>query len=486
MHDSLDYRLRTAPAIRAAIEGGLKLLCTHILSNSPVLKGSPDLSEEEFNGFFASPLLQIPIFAQSLLSESEAHSQSRAQKLQLVQEGISTLHQLSRCSMRASDRDGLTETPQLCNIDSGYHIIREWPDGGSSEIGIPELSFDVDFEKFVRVVLSLRWLKLRSNFDEHLDKEQKGGYGAAKFAAEESTIASQLNALHFKQAPPSSVASSSLSTSTTHFEEEVVSLPPPPTLEAHEKEKMCPYCCLVLPAKTFSEQRQWKRHLVKDLRPYICLCTNCDQPGRTYDSLKDWRVHLNKPHYRSWRCLHPDHVNNDGDDEYWLQFDTTSMFRIHLKIFHPDDKPNIYWGSVNFTSQYAAFPQWCFVCLEHFSQPEILLQHVSKHLKSMSLLALPWRDDMTADEVTENEATIGSNRTDNNALPEIDSTAANATEELEAQRFRLFLSAVNDKPHNDALSKWLKEDKGRSTELEQSALEEQQQQLHMSYDDHAI
>jgi hypothetical protein len=215
------------------------------------------------------------------------------------------------------------------------------------------------------------------------------------------TVGSEFQSNTFRLPPPSSAPSSTTSSTADGgfgsggpFE-----VPPPPKLEAEEKEKACPYCCLVLPAKTFLTQKKakrWERHLLEDLQPYICLFANCSQRGKSYSSFKDWQAHLSQPHSHSWLCpLHSEDA--DDADEESLLFGTLANFENHLSTYHADLNP-LTADLVHRASQPAVLPQWCFVCFEELPSLPILQKHMANHFKSMSLLALPWRDDIGDEE----------------------------------------------------------------------------------------
>ncbi|KAK3896818.1 hypothetical protein C8A05DRAFT_39630, partial [Staphylotrichum tortipilum] len=220
-------------------------------------------------------------------------------------------------------------------------------------------------------------------------------------ATHEETVVSEFVVANFKPPPASSAPSSSASTTVDGdfggggpFD-----VPQPPRLDGNEKEKACPYCYLVLPAKTFSTQKRakrWERHLLEDLQPA-------------------WQTHLSQPHYRSWHCsLHPKDGSSDAADGEPITFDTFLKFKSHLKIFHPDLDESSADDSFRHGHQLAALPQWCFVCFEALPQSAILLQHMVKHFKSMSLLALPWRDDITDEEAMASVKVVSSGATNDN------------------------------------------------------------------------
>lgn len=221
-------------------------------------------------------------------------------------------------------------------------------------------------------------------------------------AAPSETVATEFQSTTIRLAPPSSAPSSTTSSNADGgfrsggpFE-----APPPPKLNAGDKENACPYCCLVLPAKIFSTQKRakrWERHLLEDLQPYICLFENCTQRGKSYSSFKDWQAHLNQPHYHSWLCpLHPEDA--DDADEGPFLFANLARFRAHLDIYHTDLDLSTTEDLIHRASQLAALPQWCFICFEELPTLPVLQKHMADHLKSMSLLALPWRDDIGDEE----------------------------------------------------------------------------------------
>ncbi|KAM0476146.1 hypothetical protein ACHAPX_006563 [Trichoderma viride] len=240
----------------------------------------------------------------------------------------------------------------------------------------------------------------------------------------DETVASEFVVAKFKPPPASAAPSSSASTTAAvgFGDDSPFHKPQPPRLDGNEKEKACPYCCLVLPARTFStdeKSKRWERHLLEDLQPYVCLVANCTSPGKTYSSFKAWKSHLSQPHYHSWQCsLHPGDDNSIAANTESLTFNTLVEFKSHLKLYHPDCDPM----SANDPSQHvrrrAVLPQWCFVCFKVLPEPAVLLQHMASHFKSMSLLALPWRDDIIDNEAIASDKIVSSSPADklNDAL----------------------------------------------------------------------
>ena len=225
------------------------------------------------------------------------------------------------------------------------------------------------------------------------------------------TVGSELRSASFPLASPKSVASSTTSSNidAVFGKESPFEIPPPPNVEEGETEKACPYCCLVLPIKTFSAQGRttaWKRHLLEDLQPYICLFPNCSLQGKSYSSFKDWHTHLHQPHSHSWLCpLHTEELHESSVNT--LSFDSLLKFENHLNSHHPDLDPQTTKEVTRKAGQPAALPQQCFICFADLPTAPILEKHMANHFKPMLLLALPWRDDI------DNEKAIASDQQTN-------------------------------------------------------------------------
>jgi hypothetical protein len=275
------------------------------------------------------------------------------------------------------------------------------------------------------------------------------------------TAATDLDVPAFRASPstaaPSSAASASevggLGTAGT-FE-----VPPAPQIHKGEKEKMCPYCCLVFPDQLFSahkKSRKWKKHLLEDMQPYICIFKNCDQAGKSYRSFKEWQAHLNKPHDQDWVCplSHP-HI--DTTEVQTFIFGTIEEFQTHLEAAHPDLEASSTHNIFRVASQPAALPQWCFVCLAEQTSDIALQRHVANHLESAFLLALPGRDDIEESY----EASMGKPSTGTTGsvtaqpfeadLPDLsdlysdnsDGITAEATQNMSSNDFATQLSSLN-------------------------------------------
>ncbi|KAL4986564.1 hypothetical protein BDW68DRAFT_178686 [Aspergillus falconensis] len=72
-------------------------------------------------------------------------------------------------------------------------------------------------------------------------------------------------------------------------------LPPPPQVDADSPEFECPYC-FTLCAEETARPHAWRRHILRDLRPYICTFENCKDADQQYDTFTDWVSHESSSH----------------------------------------------------------------------------------------------------------------------------------------------------------------------------------------------
>ncbi|KAL7907408.1 hypothetical protein GGI35DRAFT_470623 [Trichoderma velutinum] len=480
-HASLDYRLRTAPTSRALVETNLDTVCKRLLGT---LKGSSKVSNDEFDALLNAPRSQVLPDTRAMLLKSTFNSSMRINQLKLVDAMINTLCQNSLAIQRAVNRKTLVEIPRLLDFDKEYVVIREQR-GDSANPGslIDGIRFDIGtgFEDFLREALTHKWFRFHSSDEKDFNDGQRCyrqmllercvttisarrrqlAYFQAHYSHED-TFASELKVASFKPQWSNLVPYSSLST----FADDrfgfrfggPFDIPPPPKLAGNEEEKACPYCCLVLPAKTFSMQKRagrWEQHLLDDLQPYICLFSNCDQPGRTYSSFTECRQHIIQAHYRSWECsLHTKDGISDAANEKVLTFDTLKKLEMHLRISHPGLDPSSASDPLQHKRQMDIWPRWCFVCCQVIPEFEKLLKHIASHLESMSLLALPWRDDIVVEEAIASDRATCSVATDDVQLDRIGFCSCDKTDEvmidpvrkLGKREFASLLLAVNEIP----------------------------------------
>ncbi|XMA12032.1 hypothetical protein WAI453_004823 [Rhynchosporium graminicola] len=87
------------------------------------------------------------------------------------------------------------------------------------------------------------------------------------------------------------------------IEEHLLTVPPPPS-EAFEGVPFefghpfqCPYCWT---EQTVKGRNAWKKHVFRDLRPYVCTFKECNL--RMFRSRNEWFAHELQAHRREWTC----------------------------------------------------------------------------------------------------------------------------------------------------------------------------------------
>ncbi|CAI7654372.1 unnamed protein product [Penicillium manginii] len=105
-------------------------------------------------------------------------------------------------------------------------------------------------------------------------------------------------------------------------------LPRPPVVPSGRKEWECPYCLVVCPIKEFRPEN-WKKHIVADIMPYLCVLESCPMSTALFKSKKDWLSHMKNGHkLESWTCL---------DHDTKLSFPRISDFFQHMHDQHSDE-----------------------------------------------------------------------------------------------------------------------------------------------------
>ncbi|OJK04584.1 hypothetical protein ASPACDRAFT_56050 [Aspergillus aculeatus ATCC 16872] len=176
--------------------------------------------------------------------------------------------------------------------------------------------------------------------------------------------------------------------------------PPPPPLAPGQEEFACPYCRYKLPAARYASHDAWRKHVLTDLEPYICIFDACTEETNTFRTLQQWLYHMEVHHSSTWICRVPrcrnrtfyrqiafeQHgINAHGYTSESLKTICHESRRPYPAIFHrcpfcgprPDQDPprddDAYLG--NAAAHHAAHR---------------LYHHVARHLEEFALLAIPY------------------------------------------------------------------------------------------------
>ncbi|RYP17189.1 hypothetical protein DL767_010064 [Monosporascus sp. MG133] len=371
-HASLDHRLRAAPTAKAAVEAELEALCERLLT---VLNGGSDILDDELDEFAELEPSKVDKFAEKLMKKANHDPDDQVHILGTVVSMISALHRISLSIRKASNRNSLAKIPELFDED----------DDGASSLG--------------------------------------------------DTAASELQTVSIPLRTPSNVSPSTTASSEGGELRDMGSFefPPPPDLKKWEREKACPYCCLVLPQDTYIQKKgykYWRRHLVEDTQPYICLFRHCNAGGKTYRTFTEWQTHLKRPHFESWTCP----LEHEGEEDtavHAFAFESEADCEAHLDFEHLELEDEQVRDVLRTAGQQATLPRQCFVCFKGFPEATDLVavqRHVASHLQVIFLLALPWVEDV------ESENAAFSNNVNSSAGSDVDDLHDIEIGELQSKR----------------------------------------------------
>ncbi|KAJ3578723.1 hypothetical protein NPX13_g1842 [Xylaria arbuscula] len=156
-----------------------------------------------------------------------------------------------------------------------------------------------------------------------------------------------------------------------------------PDLPAQDESKTsleCPYCHMSLALNEMKDRNNWKRHVFRDLRPYICTFSDCLDPDRLFATRRDWVYHEMQLHRRQWICqqcacgyaskseitnhIRRNHQFNITDRELAILLDMSER---------PNDEGN---------------HDRCPFCHATMSTRK-LLDHIAGHMEELALFSLP-------------------------------------------------------------------------------------------------
>ncbi|KAH8655708.1 hypothetical protein BX600DRAFT_72251 [Xylariales sp. PMI_506] len=145
---------------------------------------------------------------------------------------------------------------------------------------------------------------------------------------------------------------------------------------------LCPFCHAMIEVNS---RATWKKHVFRDLRPYVCLETSCQVLDNEYQLRSDWKSHMRQEHWNSWPCPF-------GCSQI---FDTASAFRDHVISTHKDTTE----ATISTLKTLVGQPDLaksigpCPLCLDfHINTAAQYDSHVAAHLEQIALFALPKLD----------------------------------------------------------------------------------------------
>ncbi|KAJ3459400.1 hypothetical protein MRS44_015473 [Fusarium solani] len=226
----------------------------------------------------------------------------------------------------------------------------------------------------------------KSRLAEGLDEDE------AEFGGRATTIASSLPE-HLKEASKSTEASeaqlailddgrsdaSATSYATSSPDSTQLRVPPIPK-EHIDGSFKCPFCHMIASIDT---RHAWKKHVFRDLRPYVCLSAACQTPDHLYMRRNDWKMHMKREHWKSWHCPFG----------YDAEFDSAKGFQNHIKTAHEQnvslEKIHALEG-LSSRADVAKAKGRCPLCYDfQVGSEKQYEKHVGQHLEHLALFTLP-------------------------------------------------------------------------------------------------
>ncbi|KAF7874884.1 hypothetical protein EAF04_002058 [Stromatinia cepivora] len=289
----------------------------------------------------------------------------------------------------------------------------------------------------------------------------RGSLNTMQYSA---TEASSVNRLKFASYPKS-VALSGITKSAVARREQLDIPAPPYKSEGESREAVCPYCFRIVDKEDMVQAR-WKRHILRDIEPYVCLFDGCEKSIECFATVDDWINHMQWQHAVVWCCQvvgHESTVYHSEEDfkqhlrqEHENAFNESQLSMIVKKAAQPvSDLFDTLDLTLNGKESGADKAGACPLCpfsveisednqvpdnleVAKTSKPasKKLCDHIAAHMEAIALLSLPERDDLDDAGSNERESENTYHSLDQNAmdLPPVTSIIDNENEEVTPDR----------------------------------------------------
>ncbi|KAI9853500.1 MAG: hypothetical protein M1813_002205 [Trichoglossum hirsutum] len=245
-----------------------------------------------------------------------------------------------------------------------------------------------------------------------ITSQSKTTRGAALSVTTASVLpASPLDSRAFQSVAFSHTPSVASSIPSVSVENNKLDYPVPPIFKTGQKECECPYCFESLQKADASDERRWRRHVDRDLEPYVCVSEVCKGSLEFFSKFEDWLGHMWKKHAAEWYCdatIHPPQVFSGKDDfEAHMRSSHAGTFtELQLPILtEKNTRPGSRPRPFTLCPLCNCIPQDIAELNERqgCNALDLLPKHVAGHLKSLAFLSLPWREDILGEDEVENK-----------------------------------------------------------------------------------
>ena len=373
---SLEFRLRDASNIKTQIE--------HLLKD--LLQALNDASDEQFCA--GTEDAQLLIEPPDSVGDESLPSEMR-QLYEDVVNIIDCLYQLSMVIRKPAQHDVLTKS---------YDVrVAAYEPHDRAHVRNKFVNADDIIVNRLGLANSRRREYLRYR-ERHHAKLGKGIEGTVASDLMSDTNATDYNNNDIDLGETASISGRSQS-SYAHslIEGGPITIPPLPKLGSEGKPFECPYCFFII--DTY-DTLSWTQHIIRDLRPYICIVPVCRTPEKLYDSKREWFQHL---------------ITNHSIDN-----------------------------------------SKCPLCKSNQTSMRDLERHLGRHLQELALFVLPSRDTSGADETHEaykSSDSGGSSIQDQVATDSKSENLSSQTHTSDKQRRNLYLTWKSFNPFSSKKTK---------------------------------
>lgn len=153
------------------------------------------------------------------------------------------------------------------------------------------------------------------------------------------------------------------------------------------REFECPYCYTIIRLRSDEQkkqEREWKKHVLRDLQPYICTFIDCPNGNTPYERRAEWIRHEVRYHRREWYC------NATGHEIYKIRTEFEAhMVNQHKGSFAMDQLKSV----IDMLERPAISSRFsCPLCCDDRYEDlnvEQLEKHLGYHLEVTASFALP-------------------------------------------------------------------------------------------------
>jgi hypothetical protein len=192
-----------------------------------------------------------------------------------------------------------------------------------------------------------------------------------------------------------------------------LAIPPHPKESVQGRPFECPYCYTIVSTKN---SNAWKKHIFRDLQPYLCTFETCSKAGKMFHSRHDWWDHELLDHRKEWFCT--------ADCQQTFKSQTT--FEKHVRDTHSITSGHQIGALIDMCHRPVdeVTEEQCPLCFETLSSTKQLCRHLARHLEDLALFALPrdkddeGEDDLDSDKPQPSNKSIevsGSSLSSNNS-----------------------------------------------------------------------